>query len=170
MQNGKVIAHASRQLHPYEKNYPTHDLELTVVKELLCDLERSEIAIMLREQGGVLATISAQLAIIEEVKEKQLEDEFLKKIVEEIDSKPRPGFVYENNVLTFQDRLCVPDCSELRKCIMTEAQNSKFAMHLGNTKMYKDLKHNFWWPRMKNCIADFVARYLYYQQVKAEHQ
>ena len=31
MQEGKVIAYASRQLKPYEKNYPTHDLELAAV-------------------------------------------------------------------------------------------------------------------------------------------
>ncbi|WMV19078.1 hypothetical protein MTR67_012463 [Solanum verrucosum] len=31
MQNGKVIAYSSRQLKVHEKNYPTHDLELTVV-------------------------------------------------------------------------------------------------------------------------------------------
>nr|GFB56536.1 putative reverse transcriptase domain, aspartic peptidase domain protein [Tanacetum cinerariifolium] len=31
MQHGKVIAYASRQLKPYEVNYPTHDLELAVV-------------------------------------------------------------------------------------------------------------------------------------------
>ncbi|XP_075515399.1 uncharacterized protein LOC142550043 [Primulina tabacum] len=34
MQRGKVIAYASRQLKEYEKNYPTHDLELAAVKEL----------------------------------------------------------------------------------------------------------------------------------------
>jgi len=31
MQEGKVIAYASRQLKPYEKNYPTHDPELAAV-------------------------------------------------------------------------------------------------------------------------------------------
>ncbi|GKB23850.1 putative nucleotidyltransferase, ribonuclease H, partial [Tanacetum coccineum] len=31
MQHGNVIAYASRQLKPYEVNYPTHDLELAVV-------------------------------------------------------------------------------------------------------------------------------------------
>ncbi|WMV30558.1 hypothetical protein MTR67_023943 [Solanum verrucosum] len=31
MQNGKVIAYASRQLKIHEKNYPTHDLELAAV-------------------------------------------------------------------------------------------------------------------------------------------
>ena len=31
MQNGKVVAYASRQLKPHESNYPTHDLELAAV-------------------------------------------------------------------------------------------------------------------------------------------
>ena len=31
MQHGKVVAYASRQLKPYERNYPTHDLELAAV-------------------------------------------------------------------------------------------------------------------------------------------
>ena len=31
MQHGKVIAYASRQLKPYEQNYPTHDMELAAV-------------------------------------------------------------------------------------------------------------------------------------------
>ena len=31
MQEGKVVAHASRQLKPHEKNYPTHDLELAAI-------------------------------------------------------------------------------------------------------------------------------------------
>jgi len=31
MQDGKVVAYASRQLRPHEQNYPTHDLEFTAV-------------------------------------------------------------------------------------------------------------------------------------------
>ncbi|KAA3473868.1 Retrotransposon protein [Gossypium australe] len=31
MQEGKVIAYASRQLKPHEKNYPIHDLELAAI-------------------------------------------------------------------------------------------------------------------------------------------
>ena len=31
MQNGKVIAYASRKLKPHKWNYPTHDLELVPV-------------------------------------------------------------------------------------------------------------------------------------------
>jgi hypothetical protein len=35
MQDDKVIAYLSRQLHPHELNYPTHDLELAVVVHAL---------------------------------------------------------------------------------------------------------------------------------------
>ena len=31
MQKGKVVAYASRQLKPHEKNYPTHDLESAAI-------------------------------------------------------------------------------------------------------------------------------------------
>ena len=31
MQDGKMIAYASRQLKKHENNYPTHDLELTAI-------------------------------------------------------------------------------------------------------------------------------------------
>nr|ABB46832.2 retrotransposon protein, putative, Ty3-gypsy subclass [Oryza sativa Japonica Group] len=35
MQDGKVVAYASRQLGPHEKNYPTHDIELAAVVHAL---------------------------------------------------------------------------------------------------------------------------------------
>jgi hypothetical protein len=35
MQEGKVVAYASRQLRKHERNYPTHDLELAAVVHAL---------------------------------------------------------------------------------------------------------------------------------------
>ena len=31
VQHGKVVVYASRQLKPYERNYPTHNLELVAM-------------------------------------------------------------------------------------------------------------------------------------------
>nr|GFC59074.1 putative reverse transcriptase domain-containing protein [Tanacetum cinerariifolium] len=63
--HGKVIAYASRQLKPYEVNYPTHDLELAAVvfalkiwrhylyeEEIIRDLERLDIELYVRGQHG----------------------------------------------------------------------------------------------------------------------
>ena len=49
---------------------------------------------------------------------------------------------------------------------MDEAYFAPYAMHPGNTKMYRNLKPYYWWPTMKKVIAEFVARCLTYQQVK----
>ena len=35
MQEGRVVAYSSQQMKIYEKNYPTHDLELAVVVHAL---------------------------------------------------------------------------------------------------------------------------------------
>jgi hypothetical protein len=52
-------------------------------------------------------------------------------------------------VLWFNERIVVPKDHKLRKQIWDEAHLSKFSMHPGSTKMYQDLKQNFWWTRMK---------------------
>ena len=39
MQNGRVVAYASRQLKKHEQNYPTRDLEMVVVIFALKNLE-----------------------------------------------------------------------------------------------------------------------------------
>ena len=41
------------------------------------------------------------------------------------------------------------------KQILDEAHLSKFSIHPGITKMYQDLKQNFWWTRMKRHHYEF---------------
>ena len=53
---------------------------------------------------------------------------------------------------------------------MEEAHCSAYALHPGSTKMYRTIKENYWWSGMKRDIAEFVARCLICQQVKAEHK
>nr|GFC11520.1 hypothetical protein [Tanacetum cinerariifolium] len=77
MHHGKVIAYASRQLRPYEVNYPTHDLELAaanvvadalsrksgmiagikVEEEIIRDLEWLDIKLYVRGQHGYWASL-----------------------------------------------------------------------------------------------------------------
>ncbi|XP_017635501.1 uncharacterized protein LOC108477464 [Gossypium arboreum] len=45
-----------------------------------------------------------------------------------------------------ENRLCIPTTSEIKELILREAHNSQFALHLGGTKMYCDLRELYWWP------------------------
>ena len=58
----------------------------------------------------------------------------------------------------------------LREEILDQAHRSRFAIHPGCTKMYRDLKHQFWWRDLKRDVAEYVAHCYTCQQVKAEHQ
>jgi hypothetical protein len=51
----------------------------------------------------------------------------------------------------------VPVDLEIRKIVFDEAHMSKISIHPGSTKMYQDLKQNFWWSNMKFDIAKYVA-------------
>ena len=47
--------------------------------------------------------------------------------------------------IRFGNRLCVPYDGNLRRELLEEAHCFRLAVHPGGTKMYKDLKHNYWW-------------------------
>ena len=64
----------------------------------------------------------------------------------------------------------VPQLIELREEILREFHCSRFAVHQGGTKMYRDLRRQYCWSGMKRHVGDFVRRCLTCQQVKAEHQ
>ena len=64
----------------------------------------------------------------------------------------------------------VPQLTDLREEILREFHCSRFAVHPGGMKMYKDLRQQYYWSGMKRHVGDFVRRCLTCQQVKAEHQ
>ena len=54
--------------------------------------------------------------------------------------------------------------------VLEDAHYSPYTIHPGSTKMYRDLKGQYWWSGMKGDVAKFVAKCLTCQLVKAEHQ
>ncbi|KAD2394125.1 hypothetical protein E3N88_41102 [Mikania micrantha] len=251
MQHGKVIAYASRQLKPYEVNYPTHDLELAAVifalkiwrhylygdscdiftdhkslkyiftqkelnmrqrrwlellkdydaniqyhpgkanvvadalsrkssgmlsslqlqQEIINDLERLNIGFQVGNSEGYLAKFQIESNLISRIKEAQKEDGELWAITENLKIRKQSEFrIDENGVIWCGKRLCVPDNAALRESLLSEAHSSPFSIHPGSTKMYRDLRHHFWWNGMKEDVAKYVSHCLTCQQVKIEHQ
>ena len=75
-----------------------------------------------------------------------------------------------NGLVKYQKRIYVPPTADLRQKILDEAHKSKYTLHPGMTKMYHNLKSEYWWPGLKNDVTKYVARCLTYQKVKIEHQ
>ncbi|KAK1605042.1 hypothetical protein QYE76_028715 [Lolium multiflorum] len=70
-----------------------------------------------------------------------------------------PGFtVDEAGVLWYKGRLCVPSDSDLKQVILKEAHGTLYSIHPGGTKMYQDLKEQFWWHGMKREIGSYIAK------------
>ena len=64
----------------------------------------------------------------------------------------------------------VPQLTDLREAILWEFHYSRFAVHPSDTKMYRDLRRQYYLNGMKRHVGDFVRWCLTCQQVKAEHQ
>ena len=75
-----------------------------------------------------------------------------------------------NDELRFQGRLCVPDHDQIREEVLGECHRSKFSIHLGTNKMYRDMKWQYWWKGMKKDVDRYVSKCAVCQQVKIEHQ
>ena len=85
-------------------------------------------------------------------------------------AKRNESFAFgDNDILRYQERMCVPDVDDLQTNFFAEAHGSRYSIHFGSTKIYHDLKKIYWWDGMKKDIADYVAKCPNCQQVKAEH-
>ena len=73
-------------------------------------------------------------------------------------------------LLTRLGRNWVPKRGNNREKLLEEAHKSRFSIHPGATKMYRDLRESYWWPGMKMDVVVYVERFVTCRKVKAEHQ
>jgi hypothetical protein len=71
--------------------------------------------------------------------------------------------------LWFKMRLVVPKKEALKKKILDEAHTSRYSIHPRSTKMYHDLRQQFWWTRMKREAARYVFECDTCRKVKADY-
>jgi hypothetical protein len=244
MQDERVIAYSSQQLHHHEGHYPTHDLELAAFvlalrtwrhyllgnvvhiftdhKSLKYIFTQADLNMRQRRwlklikdydlevhyhHGKANVVVDAlshkahcnylpavsitgeessirvppdmaqynftlTLMLRGEIIAAQSSDEgvaYIKRRLTEGDPNVHYFRVDEEGALWFKDRLLVPKDHKLRKKIFNEAHTSKYSIHPGSTKMYHDLKVQFWWTRIKRETARYVAECDTCQRVKVDH-
>ena len=113
---------------------------LTTQKEIIKDLERMGIEIVMGDSQVFMASLTIQPTLIEKIKSSQVNDAQIVKIIEEVQERKRPKFnVFNVSFLRFGNRLCVPNDFALKKEIMEEAHRTPYLVHPGSTKMYRDI-------------------------------
>ena len=241
MQDGQVVAYASRQLKVHEENYPTHDLELAAVvfalkvwrhylygvrfemfsdhKSLKYLFDQKELNMRQRrwmeylkdydfelkyhpgrankvadalsrkvlhnaemmileysllekfrdlnlqfvwaQDGVMMGNLIVNSTLRDEIQQRQMQDMKLQELL------VQPGFSQAiDGIIVFNRRICVPDDAVLKRKILEEAHKSTFTIHPGSSKMYQDLKRDYWWSGMKRDIAVYVSECAVCQQVK----
>ncbi|GJZ86641.1 putative reverse transcriptase domain-containing protein [Tanacetum coccineum] len=60
-------------------------------------------------------------------------------------------------IKTRQGRIYIPFRSNVKELLLEEVHKSKYSIHSEATKMYLDLKRNYWWPGTKRDCVNYHA-------------
>ena len=69
----------------------------------------------------------------------------------------------EGGLLTYKDRLYIPNCDDLKRFIMDELKRP-YTGHPGYQKMITATRKQFYWPGLKKDIAKYLAQCIECQQ------
>jgi hypothetical protein len=75
-----------------------------------------------------------------------------------------------DGLLLYKNRVYVPNVRELKLAILKEMHNVAYVGHPGYQKTMAAVKGHYFWPGLKKEIAEYIARCMECQKVKAEHR
>jgi hypothetical protein len=109
------------------------------------------------------------------IKEALCKDEYFLQVKEGLQQKPPnqnfDGYrMTKEGLMIYKDRLCILDAKELKKLILDEMPKKPYSRHPGYQKTIIVVRKQYFWPRMKNEIVDYIASCLEFQRVKEEHK
>nr|GEV70876.1 putative reverse transcriptase domain-containing protein [Tanacetum cinerariifolium] len=140
--------------------YSTKCTVLTDHKSLQHILDQKELNMRQRRWLELLADYDSQT---EEIKEENIK-------VKNLQGMDKAFEVHPDGTHCIKNRSWLPLFGNLRDMIMYESHKLKYFIHPGSDKMYQDLKKLYWWPNMKEIIAEYVSKCLTCSRVKAECQ
>jgi hypothetical protein len=134
-----------------------HCLTVRTPDTTLCqEMEKLNLGMI---QHGTLTQLKLESVLLQRIIDAQISDKGMKHIHEKIEADKAKYFRKDDQgIIWFTDRIVVPKDAQVRQQILDEAHLSRYSIYHGSTKMYQDLKQHYWWTKMKNEIARYVAR------------
>ncbi|KAK1411706.1 hypothetical protein QVD17_38266 [Tagetes erecta] len=152
-------------LNDYDCDIRYHPGKANVVADALSRKEREKPLRVRALEMTVQSDLTSRVrdAQREALKEENLKSESMQGMVKNLVPN-------SENVMYFANRIWIPRFGNLRELILDEAHKSRYSIHPGSDKMYKDVKELYWWPNMKREIASYVSKCITCSKVKAEYQ
>jgi hypothetical protein len=149
------------------KKYCNTMFDRTMQPELWREIEYLNLGMV----NEAKVTMEVELTLEVEIQEGQLEDAKLKEIWQLIQDNKTSDFSEDSqHTLWLGKWICIPNLKPIKELILREAHDSAYSIHPGSTKMYKDLKTQYWWYGMKWDVIEYIVLCDTCQRVKAEHQ
>ena len=76
----------------------------------------------------------------------------------------------EKGLILYKNRLYIPNVPKIKLLILNEIQKAPYSGHIGDQKTITKLQKDYFWPNMKNELAEYIAKCFECQQVKTEYQ
>jgi len=73
----------------------------------------------------------------------------------------------ENDIVTYEQCLCIPDNNSLKLKVTFQCHNAKVAGHFGRDKTLEFMNRDYYWPNIEDCIRNYVRTYDTCQRNKA---
>ena len=141
----------------------------TTANEVFEEFKKLQIEVRIPESSTeVMYTMIFEPELIEKIR--RCQEEVMNQEINSLTGEEVCTQKDDKGIFRFSSRIWIPNVPELKQEVLQEAHNSRYSIHPGSTKMYQDLKQNFWWPNMKREIAEWVTKCYTCQRVKAEHQ
>ncbi|GJY53363.1 putative nucleotidyltransferase, ribonuclease H [Tanacetum coccineum] len=189
IQDGHPIAFGSWKLNETERKYTVQEKEMTTVVHCLriwrhyllgsrFVIKTDDIATSYFQTQKKLSPKQARWLYFLSEFDYQLEEKPGKaNVVADVlsqalanDRKTRRFWLKGDMLFTKGDRLYVPKWGDLRRVILKECHDSKWAGHPGIKRMLALVEGTYYWPRMEDNVETFVRTCLICQQDKIEQK
>ncbi|GJY48141.1 putative nucleotidyltransferase, ribonuclease H [Tanacetum coccineum] len=178
MQDGHPILFESRKLNETERKYTVQEKEMMAVVHCLriwrhyfLPGKANVVADALSRKAEFAAITQAQFFLQDRIKEGLEHDPLAKKIIALAkDRRTRRFWLKRDMLFTKGDRLYVPKWGDLRRAILKECHDSKWAGHPGITRTLALVEGTYYWPSMGDDVETFVRTCLIFQQDKIEQK
>ncbi|GJW62308.1 putative nucleotidyltransferase, ribonuclease H [Tanacetum coccineum] len=167
MQDGHPITIESRKLNETERRYTVQEKEMTVVVYCLRIWRHYLLGLRFVINTDNIAMSYFQTRKKLSPKQARWQD-FLAEFDYQLEYKPRKANVVADSLS--RDRLYVPKWGSLKKVILKECYDSKWAGYPGSKRTLALVKGTYYWPRMKDDVETFMQTCLICQQDNIEQK